>query len=444
MEDTIDEIMTGKLSIDQVLQENKEKIQLLTKSLEEIVRKGYFEILQNTEALTALSSLSSDLPVLSLPDDVILPKIEEKTVQITIEDEIWDCLNTQAFIQASMHIKNHGSEEIVLGIKNYVIDPYFYSIFDIEKPLERLEGFCLLLENDIAQSVVSFIVKQLILQLSLTGKYDDCFYKTSDFLETLVKTDCFSLAEVSIESITTTIESLLSPYTEGFKLGIDTQIKSVTEPNKLIEFIPIKQTKFQIPRVWDLSAETWKIQAEALISSHLQFTAFPTLLETINEFNKRTTTIVELFSAIPSDLKETLRPLSESIPIKLFSNIKEYDNPILVLAFIREFSRLPINKCCEGIDLTEFEEKYYAKVVNKLEGKDLMEICHEIREICGDTNLDLEKLEVTVPYCRRGFGKIIGKKTDSEELENLKLPERKPLINKLTLPPRFSQHLILS
>ena len=88
MQSTVEEIMTGKISIDKVIQENKEKIQEITAALEEIVRKGYFDILNSTENLVSLFNSEGELPLLTLPENIIIPEKVKQNIEQPIDEKI--------------------------------------------------------------------------------------------------------------------------------------------------------------------------------------------------------------------------------------------------------------------------------------------------------------------------------------------------------------------
>ena len=81
MEYTVEEIMTGKANIETVLQQNKDKIQSITNELEDIVRKGYFDILNNTENIIQFSKTDSQWPRLFLPNEIEIPEQQKVIIE---------------------------------------------------------------------------------------------------------------------------------------------------------------------------------------------------------------------------------------------------------------------------------------------------------------------------------------------------------------------------
>ena len=88
MEYTVEEIMTGKANIETVLQQNKDKIQSITNELEDIVRKGYFDILNNTENIIQFSKTDSQWPRLFLPNEIEIPEQQKVIIESPVIDKI--------------------------------------------------------------------------------------------------------------------------------------------------------------------------------------------------------------------------------------------------------------------------------------------------------------------------------------------------------------------
>lgn len=460
MEDTIEEIMKGKVSIEEVLQGNKEKIQSLTSELEEIVRQGYFEIITHTEILMDLSGSHNDWPILHLPPPLQLPQKPQKVESILILDAIWSNINNSSFIQAGALIIANSSDPSIKRLIDYLLHPAFYSIFEMpDRAQERLQSIAMLYirkegEKDPRRFLVDFICKQLITKLKNCNEMDKYLMMASEFIDMVISGRFLQnlqvsdeLAEIINNSCSIIPEGIvkenLSPYIEELTETLSRQIFSISDPSQLSSFISKSSPQYGLPNVWSLISSVWTNHASLLILSQCQLKIQMNLDQTLKLYNEKTKNIVQLIKDLPQTLDTFIQDLEKSIPQAIFEQTNGEIDCILVLGFIRHFPEATISECF-NLDLSVEETKFLSLVINYLQGKSILVVCQEIKKVCGSRKLSLPELEVSISECRKGFGMIIGKSPNTDSLPFASLPNKLPQFEKLSLAPRFSPHLIFS
>ncbi|OMJ74314.1 hypothetical protein SteCoe_26803 [Stentor coeruleus] len=452
--------MRGKISIEEVLQSNKEKIQSLTSELEEIVRQGYFEIINHTEIIMNLSGSHNDWPTLYLPPPLQLPQKPQKVESILMSDTIWSHINNLSFIQAGALIITNSSDSSIKRLIDYLLHPEFYSVFEMpEKAQERLQSIAMLFkvkegEKDPRIFLVDFICKQLIIKLKNCNDMDKYLIMASDLIEFVMSEGFLQSFQVSNEfeeiinsscsiSPEDIVKENLSPYIEELTETLSKQIFSILDPSQLIPFISKISPLYGLPSVWSLICSVWITHASSLILNQCKLKIRANLDQTLNFYNENTKNIVKLIKNLPPNFDSFIGDLEKSIPHEIFEQINKEVDSILVLGFIRHFSETTISECF-SLDLSSEESKFLSLVTSSLQGKSILVVCQEIKKVCGSRKLVLPELEVSISECRKGFGMIIGKPPNTDSLPFASLPNKLSQFEKLTLAPRFSPYLIFS
>ena len=446
MEKTIEEIMTGKVNIDLVLQENREKIQAITTELEEIVRKGYFDILNNTENLVKLSRSDVEWPRLVLPEGIEVPEQPIIAVVQPIDDQIWDLINNSQFLLASSLIAENLCDSQVKRIRDHLMDPYFYSVFDLpEQALDRFKGF-LLLDTDPStqvQALLSFFCRQLMLKLLSTEEMDSAFLTSAQILDEICAADFYGPLSLVItpEIVETEIKSSLASHIPAIVSRLTSYISGTTDPSLLISYLKSTNSRYGMPCIWDLCSEAWQKRVGELIFSQSRLRVCENLAQTLESFENQTKSLLDLLKALPGHLSEFITNIERELPQAILGGVEQ--NPLVQLGFIRYFHELSLAAVLVDIDFSDFEADLAKKLEEIYRGKSILEVCQGVRLACGDRKLSLQMLDMEITHCRRGFGQIINRTPNQISETEALLPARKlPSASLLSLPPRFLPHLI--
>ena len=139
----------------------------------------------------------------------------------------------------------------------HLLDPYFYSIFELSNAAKnRLLGLALLYskEVNIIEALVIFLCNQLILKLSSTESMDNLFMAASELISGIISLPFleflsqhgFSVEEKNPELI---IKNFMQPYLQELGNNICLKIEETTEVHKLSYFISNFSPKFGLPCV---------------------------------------------------------------------------------------------------------------------------------------------------------------------------------------------------
>lgn len=436
MEKTIEEIMTGKANIDVVLQENKEKIQEITKELEEIVRDGYFDILNCTEKLVKLANSSEIALGISLPEKILMETQADAKVERNIEDFIWELVNSGEFVKAGKEINGNLCRKSVQRIKKHLEDPYFYSVFDLEELAEqRLLGFLEFFPGN--QMVLKFFSKQLLDKLLESKEMDGVLQCASQILGSLMcETGAF---RIPIEEIKSGVKAELEPHYNLLKESLHNQISIVQHAKDLISFAKNSENPYGLPCIWDLCKDSWLEKAENLISLECAVQLHETLSETLENYKKKTAGVVFLLNSLPNSFDFFKKKLEKSLPDAIL--LKSPSNPLHLLGFLRYFSEIPLFPML-NLDFSSAELKIEQEINALFQGKSVLSICQSVRLLCADRKISLPSLEIEISQCRRGFASAISRSPCTKIQALCSIPSKKPSIPPLPLPSRFLPHLI--
>jgi hypothetical protein len=449
MEITAEEVMTGKMNVELVLQTNKDKIQSITSELEDIVRKGYLDILNNTETLINISNNETEWPKLILPSDIIIPEITETSIEKPLEDQIWDYIENSQFVLASELIIECHSNHSIQRIKAHLTDSYFYSIFEPGvNPEERIKSLAILQpkEESLIKNLIKFVCEQLVRKCTLSTIKDSYFNLASETIHQILS-DKFldSLNEkgynTSYNDIPQEIESNLSNYIILLKTALASQIHQTTQIADLGLLITDSEPQFGIPTVWKLGYDVWIQHANELILSQVKLRLESDLEKTLVNYEAQTKDIAHLFQTFPQKLEDFKQELEKILPDRIFCGIPEDSDPILLYAFVQNISETSISKV---FNLKIPEQEFIKKIDEKIKNMTIVLACHEIKRVCGNKLLRLPTIDVPVSECRRGFGQMLSLPSNQDCQSLFQMPSKGKVIEKLQLPSRFLQHLILN
>jgi hypothetical protein len=431
MDSSVESIMTGEVQIESVLKANKEKIQSLTKDLELIIRKGYFEIIRNTEILQSLSP-SNSIPKIEIPSKISFDLPEPVTKPATTEETIWDLLNQNQFIEASELILNTSSPS-AWRIGKLLKSPDFFNVFDLELSfLERISSF-LRLEKPENESIetAKFLTHQLKNQTH--SNFDEIFEKCRVIFNSFIKPS----EEVPVQEI---VENDLYLFFTSVKEKLLEDLSKIVRIEDLKKFVSSYSARYGIPTVWDLVSKDWEATARKLIFKNCEFLPFATLQETLIKFEEKTRPSVDLLSSSPA-LQDSLK---SDLCLSLVSSIPPETSPVLQFAFLSHLSELSLFKLLDHSDFSSYLQELREKIAENFKSKDILQVCIEIRRICAEKMMSLDGVDLQFGPGQSGFGRLVGLSPSQSFSPPPALPAALSQVNLLALPIALSTHLLLN
>ena len=438
MESSVESIMTGEIPVESILRANKEKINSLTTELESIVRKGYFEIIKNTELLQTLVPNNS-IPEIQLPPSLLFDPPGETQEQECLEDQIWDLINNQNFAKAGQMIKDSRNPDIK-RIGKVLKSPSFYNVFDLEDSfIDRIESYLVLqdLGQDRYLTVVDFVLSQLLRKDHKTCGFEGLFEKSRKIFDLFVEPE-------NEQAAGEVVLSRLKGYLQLVKDFLTEQIEATCQISQLHVFISKHSSKYNLPTVWDLVSSDWKSKASSLILNLCRFSNLSTLQETFSVFEETTKPVIRLFESHKSLLVEFKPSLSPLIQEAIIASIPESASSITLLGIFSNYSELSLFQLFTECDFSSYLQQIQQQVANEVKDQELLQICIKIRSICADQPVKLPDLALRFGPSQSGIASFISQAPCQSFSPVPALPSSLPPLELLTLPIALSTHLLLS
>lgn len=438
MESSVESIMTGEIPVESILRTNKEKIYTLTTELESIVRKGYFEIIKNTELLQTLVPQNS-IPEIQLPPNLSFEPPGEIEEQESLEDKVWSLINSHNFTKAGQIIKETSIQDIK-RIGKVLKSPYFYNIFDLKEGfIDRIESY-LILQDNIEEKyfiVVEFVISQLLRKDQKFCDFEELFEKSRKIFELFVEPE-------NEQAAGQVIQLRLKEYLELVRYFLTEQIENTSRIDELHNFISKYSNKYNVPTVWDLVSTDWKNKASFLILNLCKFSNLSTLQESFSIFEENTKPIIRLFESHKSLLHEFKQSLCPLIHEAIISSIPENASLIILLGIFSNYKELSVFQLFTECDFSDYLNEIQQKVAIEMKDQELLPICIKIRSICADKPAQLPNLKLAFGPSQSGIASFISQTPSESYTLTPGLPSELPGIELLNLPIALSTHLLLS
>ncbi|CAG9317471.1 unnamed protein product [Blepharisma stoltei] len=481
----VEKYLTSGQDIDQILKENKERIQTITQALQDIMNAGYFDILNSAQDLVDLANSQDCKASLSIPEPVKILEKPDMTEKTEISEIIWRAVDCEKYFEAIemiiKEIEKERSEELI-DILIYICDPKQRSLFleDEEKTREWLAGFTLIIKNfeklpeldfeigkycegDLSESLCRFWLEQFSIclkQVTDKSSIDDIqkiFSKAISVLkyefhegklQDFLANKSFDV-KIHLENTSKISDFILKDSLEAIKPHIVNIIQNTQDLKKLMIFLTNREkSDYGIPDLWDIIKDDWQEKLKNITIEALFFLNNLNAEDSEKDFEKRTEGIVEILMMLKTEeFADYFEELREECIDKLKEELKKYENKLYVACLLHHLQTSKfVNTLFQEIaQFSELQEDYLMEWIENSKNKSDFEVAREVRKMCGDDTFILKGKHsslLEISEDRKLFADILGLQISEKESESISLPEKKPRIERLQLPPRFIPHLI--